>query len=76
MALTTVILHREGILALVVAGATGFAIFHISHGGFNLASLIWEDLCMAVNTLVCLQVKLVAECSQTARVFKSNITWL
>lgn len=46
--LDAVVLHREGVLA-VVACAAGSARFHLSHGGRGSALLVFEDLGVAIG---------------------------
>lgn len=48
VALPTVVLDREGILALVMTGAAGFAGFHVAHGGLQGASFKGEYLGVAL----------------------------
>lgn len=55
------LINREGVFSLVMAGAAGFAIFHVGHAGIEGAGAVRKDLGMAINTLVSLQVNFVAE---------------
>lgn len=48
VALPTVVLDREGILALVMTGSAGLAGFHVAHGGLQGASFKWEYLGVAL----------------------------
>ena len=72
MALGAFILDREGVFALVVAGAAGLALFHLSHGRLRPADAVREDFGVAVGTLVGLQVELVAEGCVTFR-FRQHV---
>jgi hypothetical protein len=67
VALTAIVLNREGILAFVVAGTAGFAFFHITHSGFECAGFVWEYFCMAISALVCLRMEVVTEYGFTCR---------
>ncbi len=65
--LAAIILNREGVFALVVAGPAGFAGFHVAHGGLKSSCLEREYFCVAVGTLVIFQMYFVAECSISTR---------
>ena len=66
MALDAVV-DTKRILAFAVAGAAGFAVFHVSHGCLGAADAVGEYLGVAVSTLVGLQVEFVAEGGITGR---------
>ena len=57
MALFTVSLYAEGILAVVMASTAGEPFFHIGHCRFFYASLERKKFCMTVSTLVYIKVK-------------------
>jgi len=61
VAFFTIALHRKGVLALIVAGTTGFTCFHVAHGGLQSSCFEREDRCVAVSTFVVLQVEFMAE---------------
>ena len=65
VALTTIILYREGILALVMTGTAGFARLHVAHGGLQSTGLEGEYFGVAIGTFVRLGMKLVAESGLT-----------
>jgi len=65
VAFAAIILYREGILTLVVAGAAGFAVSHFRHGCFLYSCLIGECLRVAINAFVDLKMVFVAECHIT-----------
>lgn len=73
MTLGAVALDGEGGLA-VVAGATGFALCHISHG-HPLASTIGEGFGVAVRTFVRCGMEVMAEVTDygTAAVFEGQV---
>ena len=52
VALTTIILYREGVLALIMAGTTGFTGLHVAHGTLHCTSLEREYLGVAIGTFV------------------------
>lgn len=66
MALDAVV-DIKGILAFPVAGAAGLALFHVGHGRLGAANPEGEDLGVAVDTLVGLQMEFVTEGGITGR---------
>ena len=65
VAFTTIILYREGILALIMTSTAGFARLHVAHGGLQGTSFEREYFGVAIGTFVCLSMKLVAESGLT-----------
>lgn len=47
--------------------AAGLALLHVGHGGFADAGTIGENLCVAVCTLIALQMEFVAEGDRAGR---------
>ena len=76
MALSALVLDRECIFALVMTCPTGFACFHIGHGGFYLVGFVGEDLSVTINTFVGFRVELVAEYRVSGRVLKRDLALL
>lgn len=76
VALTTFILHREGILALIMTGTTGFAGLHVAHGTLHGPSLERENLGVAIGAFVGLRMELMAEGCLTGGCFKSDFARL
>ncbi len=75
MALATIILHREGILAFVMTGAARFAGLHAAHRGFQGSGLVWEYPGVTIGTFVALQMKFVAEGRFTAISLELDDGW-
>jgi len=61
VALAALVLNRESVLALVVAGTAGLALFHVGHGRFEFSGLEREDLGVAVAAFVGLGMEFMAE---------------
>src|SRR6185369_4300060 len=73
MALSAVVLNREGVLPLVVTGTTGLAAFHVGHAGLQHARFEWEYPGMAISALVTLQVEVVTEVGLAARGLEGDL---
>lgn len=73
MAFSAIAFDREGGLA-VMAGTTGFALCHISHG-HPLASTIGEGLGVAIGALIGSGMEVMAEIADhgTAAVFEGQV---
>lgn len=74
VALSALVLNREGILSLVVAGSTGFTCIHVAHGSFQCPGFEGEYPGVAIWTLVVLQMKLVTERSLPGTRFEFYFT--
>lgn len=76
MTLGAISLYRESGLA-VMAGATGFALSHLSHG-HPFAATIREDLGVTIGAFVCSGVEIMAEVAnnRAAAVFEGQVSWL
>jgi len=76
VAFAAIVLYREGILALVVAGTAGFALSHFRHGCFLSSCFIGEYLRMAINAFVDLKMIFMAECYFAGFRFKGDFSGL
>lgn len=61
VALPAIILNREGVLTLIVAGSARFTRLHVAHGRFKCPRLERKYFCVAIGTFITLQVEFVAE---------------
>lgn len=65
VALTTIILYREGILTFIMTSTAELAGLHVAHGGLQGTCLEGEYFGVAIGTFVCLSMELVAESGLT-----------